>query len=60
MAATIVLLMLLAWLVYTAAMTFLSGHALRKRHSTGALGVRHVSDGPASSQPASSTEPREW
>lgn len=60
MAATIVLLILLAWLICTAAMTFLSGHDLRKRHSSGALGVRRVSDGPASSQPAAPTEPREW
>jgi len=54
MVATIVVLMLVAWLVCTAAMTFASRQGLREHESPGALGIHHVSGGPVVSPPISS------
>ena len=59
MVATIVLLMLVAWLICTAAMTFSARQGLHEHGSTGALGIRHVSGGPATPPSVTATEPRE-
>jgi len=59
MVATIVLLMLVAWLIYTAIMTVLSSQGLREQQHTSALRMRHVSGGPAAPPPVSASEPHE-
>lgn len=59
MVATIVLLMLVAWLICTAAMTFASRQGLREHEAPGALGIRHVSGGPAVPPSIPTSEPRE-
>lgn len=62
MVATIVLLMLVAWLICTAIMTVLSSQGLREQQPTSALRMRHVSGGPAEPPPVSpisASEPRE-
>ncbi|HLZ22526.1 MAG TPA: hypothetical protein VKQ30_10435 [Ktedonobacterales bacterium] len=59
MVATVVELMLVAWLICTAAMTFYSRQSIRGHQPTGALHVRHVSGGPTTQQPVSASEPRE-
>ncbi|MGH2515321.1 MAG: hypothetical protein ACRDHP_06670 [Ktedonobacterales bacterium] len=59
MVATVVIGMLVAWLICTAAMTFFSGQNLDERQSTGALRVRHISRGPAAPEPIATPDPRE-
>lgn len=58
MVATIVFVMLLAWLICTAAMTFYSGHGIHEDSSTSGLGIRHSSGGPTP-QPLPVNEPYE-
>lgn len=59
MVATIVIGMLVAWLVCTAAMTFFSGQNLDERQSTGALRIRRISGEPAVQEPLATSEPHE-
>ena len=50
MVATIVLLMLLAWLACTAAMTIRAGSGVRQREANASLDVRRLSGAPTPSQ----------